>query len=358
MADTRKRIVLNDNIMNDFLNTSNQKSINELLYSAYEGEINDIKKSNPKLENASPIKLAMLDAGITGSSVIKDFTAQNVGSWLLPAFIDERLNEDIPTFSLMPYLVTNVTPANSLSVTATKLNMIDDADNREAVEMKRVQEGADFPIAELKLAESAIRLFKYGRAVKATYEAIEFMRVDMFTRTMNMIAQDIADKQSARAINVLVNGDGNNNKIKTITTATADTITVDDLLELAMQFQTNSGVNVTTLVTNKDFYKQIYKMVFSNTDTRGVTQGFTFNTPQFNNVNVNLVWSDAVPKISNKNAVIALNNSVSLTKYVANRMNIREIQTNIHNQTQLGVVSEISGFAKYDDRAALALISK
>ena len=224
--------------------------------------------------------------------------------------------------------------------------------------MKRVQEGADFPIAELKLAESAIKLFKYGRAVQATYEALQYMRVDMFSRTMDMIANDIADKQSDRAINVLVNGDGNDNKIKTISTATADTVTVDDLLELAMQFQDNSGVPVTTLVTNRDFYKQIYKMMFSTDDVRGVTNGFTFNTPQFNNVNVNLVWSSKVPKISNKNAVIALNNNVTLTKYVANNMNMREIQQNIRNQTQLGVISEISGFAKYNDKAVLALISK
>lgn len=357
MAD-RKRIVLTDEIMNDYLDTANTKSLNEMMFKAYEGEIMDIKKSNPKLKDASPIKLAMLDAGITGSSIIKDFTAQNVGSWLLPAFIDERLNEEIPTFSLMPYLCTNVTPANSLSVLATKLNMIDDEENKSNVEMKRVQEGADFPIAELKLAEIAIKLFKYGRAVRATYEALQYMRVDMFSHTMDMIANDIADKQSDRAINVLVNGDGNDNKIKTISTATADTVTVDDLLELAMQFQDNSGVPVTTLVTNRDFYKQIYKMMFSTDDVRGVTNGFTFNTPQFNNVNVNLVWSSKVPKISNKNAVIALNNNVTLTKYVANNMNMREIQQNIRNQTQLGVISEISGFAKYNDRAALALISK
>lgn len=357
MAD-RKRIVLTDEIMNDYLDTANTKSLNEMMFKAYEGEIMDIKKSNPKLKDSSPIKLAMLDAGITGSSIIKDFTAQNVGSWLLPAFIDERLNEEIPTFSLMPYLCTNVTPANSLSVLATKLNMIDDEENKSNVEMKRVLEGADFPIAELKLAENAIKLFKYGRAVQATYEALQYMRVDMFSRTMDMFAKDIANKQSGRAINVLVNGDGNDNKIKTISTATADVVTVDDLLELAMQFQDNSGVPVTTLVTNRGFYKQIYKMMFSTDDVRGVTNGFTFNTPQFNNVNVNLVWSSKVPKISNKNAVIALNNNVTLTKYVANNMNMREIQQNIRNQTQLGVISEISGFAKYDDRAALALISK
>lgn len=357
MAD-KKRIVLTDEIMNDYLATSNTKSLNEMMFKAYEGEIMDIKKSNPKLENASPIKLAMLEAGITGSSVIKDFTAQNVGTWLLPAFIDERLHEEIPTFSLMPYLCTNTTPANSLSVLATKLNLKDDEDNRDNIEMKRVQEGADFPIAELKLAESAIKLFKYGRAVQATYEAFEFMRVDMFSRTMDMIANDIAGKQSERAINVLVNGDGNDNKIKTISTATAGTVTADDLLELAMQFQDDSGVSVTTLVTNRAFYKQIYKMMVPNDESRGVTNGFTFNTPQFNNVNVNLVWSSKVPKINNKDAVIALNKDVTLTKYIATGMNMREIQKNIRNQTQLGVVSEISGFAKFNDKAALALISK
>ena len=52
MAD-RKRIVLTDEIMNDYLDTANTKSLNEMMFKAYEGEIADIKKSNPKLKDAS-----------------------------------------------------------------------------------------------------------------------------------------------------------------------------------------------------------------------------------------------------------------------------------------------------------------
>lgn len=353
-----KNLRITDEIMSDFFDVNNTKSLNEILYQRYEGEINDLKQSNEKLKSFSPVKLAVLSAGITGNSQMKDFTAQGAGSsWLLPAYIDETLHEDVTNSSIMPYLVTNTTAVNSLVVQAATLDLIDDKANKDAVRMKRVSEGADLPLAELKLGETAISLFKYGRAVQATYESMAYMKVDMFSKTINYIASDVADMQSERAINVLVNGDGNKNAINTIQTASQDVITQDEMLDFMIAFQKQAKVPITTIITGEKFFKQLWKMKYSTQENFGIGSNFTLRTPQFSMQNVDLVLAD-VPQIGSKDAIVAFNKDMTLVKYTAPSMNIREIDKNIRNQTQLGTISEISGFSKFNKRTALALVSK
>lgn len=352
------KILISDEVMSKFFDPQNTKSLNDILEEKYEGDLADWRAKEPVLQKSSAVKIATISAGITPNSQMKDFTAQGVGEWLYPAYIDERLREEVGEGSILPYLVNGTVATNSLSVIAPKLDLFSDKDNFDNLKMKRVSEGADLPIAELKLGESAISLFKYGRAVQATYEAIAYMRVDMFSKTLSLISQDVADMQSDRAIDVLVNGDGNNNKIKTISVASGKIVTQDDLLELMLAFQKQAKVPVTTIVAGSNFFKQIWKLKYPTDQAQGVDFNFTFTVPQFANQNVRLVWSDKVPKIGGKEALVALNSDFALTKYIAPNMNIREISKNIRNQTQLGTVSEISGFAKFNDAAALAMVAK
>lgn len=352
------KILISDEVMSKFFDPQNTKSLNDILEEKYEGDLADWRAKEPVLQKSSAVKIATISAGITPNSQMKDFTTQGVGEWLYPAYIDERLREEVGEGSILPYLVNGAVATNSLSVLAPKLDLFSDKDNFDNLKMKRVSEGADLPIAELKLGESAISLFKYGRAVQATYEAIAYMRVDMFSKSLSLISQDVADVQSDRAIDVLVNGDGNNNKIKTISVASGNTVTQDDLLELMLTFQKQAKVPITTIVAGTNFYKQVFKLKYPTDQAQGVDFNFTFNLPQFATQNVNVIWSDKVPKIGGKEALIALNSDFALTKYIAPNMNIREISKNIRNQTQLGTVSEISGFAKFNDAAALAMVAK
>lgn len=354
-----KKIIITDEIMQDFLDVSNQKSLNSIMEEKYEAELKEWRSEQEVLKNATPVKIAAISAGITPHSQMKDFNTQGVGQWLYPAYIDERLSEEVGQMSILPYLVNGSVAANSLSVMSTQLNIFSDPKNKDATRMKRVAEGADLPIAELKLGERAISLFKYGRAVQATYEALAYMRVDLFSKTLNLIAADVSDQQAERALDVLVNGDGNKNPIKSITTAASgDTVTQDDLLELMIAFQRQAKVPVTTIVTGEKFYKQIFKMKYPNDQIPGVNFNFTFTTPQFSNQNVKLVWADNIPQVSGKDPIIALNTDLALVKYTAPNLNIREISKNIRNQTQLGTISEISGFGKFADVASLAMVSK
>lgn len=351
------KIIVTDEIIADALGSS--KSVNQVMAEKYADEITERTSKNEKYKNLSPIKMAMADVGLDGTSKIKDFSTAGASEWLLPAFIDTRLQETVAGNSMLGYLTNTSTAVDSLSVMAASLDLVNDADNKKNVSMARVAEGADLPLAIIKLGESAIRLYKRGRAVEATYEALQYMRVDLFAKTIDAIGNDTADQQMGDAINVLVNGDGNNNAANHIETAASGVVTVDDLLDAMIAFQEQAKMPITTIVAGPNMFKQLFKMVYKTDVAPGAELRFSMRTPQFNANAVDVILDKRVPTGgSSKEQAILLNKDMALVKYYANGSNIREISKNIRNQTQLGTLSEIAAFAKFNKNATLLLRSK
>jgi hypothetical protein len=98
--------------------------------------------------------------------------------------------------------------------------------------LKVVAEGAYIPQTEVKTRENLVKLHKRGRMLVASYEALRFQRLDLFTVTLNQIGAYIARAQLKDAIGVLTDGDGNNNAAENVNAATAGAITYDDLVKL------------------------------------------------------------------------------------------------------------------------------
>ena len=65
--------------------------------------------------------------------------------------------------------------------------------------------------------ENLVRLHKRGRMLVASYEAIQFQRLDLFSVTLRQIGAYINRMHAADAIDVLMNGDGNNNAAQVFT---------------------------------------------------------------------------------------------------------------------------------------------
>lgn len=66
----------------------------------------------------------------------------------------------------------------------------------------------------------------------ASYEAIRFQRLDLFTVTLRQIGAHIAREQLKDAVNVIISGDGNNNAASVVALDTANTLTYSDLIDL------------------------------------------------------------------------------------------------------------------------------
>ena len=66
----------------------------------------------------------------------------------------------------------------------------------------------------------------------ASYEAIKFQRLDLFTVALKQIGSCIGKAQLEDAVNVLIHGDGNDNAAEKVSLSSGDSLTYQDLLNL------------------------------------------------------------------------------------------------------------------------------
>ena len=110
----------------------------------------------------------------------------------------------------MKYLIAARTPIDSNVYKASYLDL-NDAANKKATEMRRVTEAADLPTAKLRLGDTAITLYKYGRAIQASYEALRRMSLDLFNIHIREIGAQAANNKVVEVLTVIKDGDGNSN---------------------------------------------------------------------------------------------------------------------------------------------------
>lgn len=335
-------------------------TVEEAIANKYAEEIRAIKKNNESLKNASAFDILLRTNNLTPHSMLKDFNTSAAGSWLLPAYIDNRLRIFSEQQPLMDYVIKNRVTIPGQTIESAYLYLGDEK-NKSNLEMARVAEGADLPLAEIVIGESAVMCHKYGRAVQTTYEAIQFLTAQVFDITLNYIASDITNSQLRTVINIIINGDGNKmpntklpNKAPTFSLATPSKITAEDLVDIVIEFQKKTNLPITTIIVGDEFYKQLFNLKYDVNMVGGVMNGFGIDFPQINLNDVNVIYSKDVPATSDgKPQMILLNNLQALIKYTSAGSNIRELDSNIRNQTRLGTISEITGFAKFNPLAAM-----
>ena len=101
----------------------------------------------------------------------------------------------------------------------------------EEKELRRVDEGTEIPSTTVKVQENLVKLNKRGRMLVASYEAVRYRKLDLFSVTLRQIGAQIAQTLLADGVDVLMNGDGNNNAADVFTTAESGTLTYDDLVD-------------------------------------------------------------------------------------------------------------------------------
>jgi hypothetical protein len=112
----------------------------------------------------------------------------------------------------------------------------------EDKELKAVAEGEAIPETEVKSKEHLVSLTKRGRMLVASYEAIRFQKLDLFSVMLRQIGAYIQKQQLADAVNVLISGDGNDNAAVQYTVGTSPisgtkgTLGYDQLVEFWGKF--------------------------------------------------------------------------------------------------------------------------
>lgn len=166
-----------------------------------------------------------------GSDCVEKFFQSSDSSALFPEYVSRAVYQGMERADVLSNLVATVTDIDGMDYLSIVSNPSDDDKT-----LKVVSEGAVIPQTTVKTRENLVKLHKRGRMLVASYEALRFQRLDLFTVTLNQIGAYIARAQLKDAISVIINGDGNSNPAANIEAAESGKLSYDDIIKLWANF--------------------------------------------------------------------------------------------------------------------------
>lgn len=230
-----------------------------------------------------------------------------------------------------------------------------------AVRMFRVGESAEIPMTTLASSENTIRLRKYGRGIRATYEEMRRLRVDKIAWFIQWAAlQAQIDKVSA-VIATAINGDGNANTAATeynLLTLDPDAIVGELSLKgwISFRMQFNEAYVMNTALAKLDAALQVLLL---NTGSANVLMsqqplgGINTQVRLINNTGDGIALGFTSDAPSSK--VLGMDASMAIEHVTEIGATLAEVERLITNQTQVLVMSEVEGFAVLDPSASKVL---
>lgn len=281
-----------------------------------------------------------------------------VGGWDRP-YADAaspRWNDQFAPAIPLSELVAMTTPITGEDYRA--LYMTYDA---EQLRKFRVGESTEIPMATLASSERAIRLRKYGRGLRMSYEQMRRMRVDRLAWWIRWVALQSEVDKVAAAIDVLVNGDGNANTAATTVSltsldsnATPGELSLAGWLAFRMQFA--QPYMLTTVLAQVDEAMQLILLNSgsANIPLAGLNLAGIGNTLTPINTladGTRYGWTSDAPD----DKLLGFDRRFALEHVTEIGSDISETERYITNQTQVLTMTENSAFAIIDPAATKLL---
>jgi hypothetical protein len=283
---------------------------------------------------------------------VQAFFRTSISEVLFPEFISRQVREAITQDTMLPYLIGRRTTIDSDSY---KTFYVDD---QPASQHKvRIGEAAELPTSKIVGRTQNIQLYKYGRAVDYSYEFVKMMQIDMLALLIRRIAMQTAKDKVYDVLDVIENGDGNNNAAPTYNLSALDeaasgTLSAKGFLKFLMKFEV---FPCDTLIADQDTY---IDLVLTNTTgisianliwilAQGNAGGFSISSPQMPNKSLRLFWhSDVTSK-----DLIGINSQFAVEEVTLAGSDLSESQRFIKRQVETLTISEINGYAKVFNEA-------
>lgn len=162
-----------------------------------------------------------------GSDCVEKFFQTSNSAALFPEYVSRAVRQGMERADVLSDIVATVTDIDGMDYRS--ITSVPSEDDKS---LKIVGEGAKIPQTEVKTRENLVKLHKRGRMLVASYEALRFQRLDLFTVTLNQIGAYIARAQLKDAIDVIVNGDGNSNSADVVNVSSIGSVAYADLIKL------------------------------------------------------------------------------------------------------------------------------
>lgn len=254
-------------------------------------------------------------------------------------------------------LVAITTPITGDAYRATFLDTITDDQKR----MVRVGEFAEIPRVTLKTKENTVRLFKYGRALESSYEALRRMRLDRVALQIGLMAIQTEVDKVVTALDVLVSGDGNSGTAATVynlttldTGAVAGTLSLPGWISFKLKFANPYSLEV--VLAQEIPARQALLLntgsanILLQTVPGAPIGGFRPLNPQLSDTPGLGITADA-PALK----LVGIDGRFALERVTEVGSNITEVEKWATRQTQALVISEVEGYAVIDPAASKIL---
>ena len=282
-----------------------------------------------------------------GSDMVEKFFHTSDSAVLFPEFVSRVVRQGMEEESILPAITATVTRFDGMDYRS-----IASVPSEEDKKLRRVEEGARIPETTVRTQENLVHLHKRGRMLVASYEAIRFQRLDLFSVTLRQIGAYIGRMHLEDAIGVLQDGDGNENPAQQYTigtkplSGTKGTLTYDALLEFWSQFD---PYTMNTMLVGSDVMLAMLKLEeFQNPLTGLNFQGTgTLTTP----LGAKLLRTSAMPA----GKLIGLDKNYALEQICGSEITV-EYDKLIDRQLERAAITSISGFAKLFTEASKVLV--
>lgn len=281
-----------------------------------------------------------------GSSPVEKFFRTMDSAVLFPEYIARTVRQGMEENDILPAITATTTIIDAMDYRSIYSVPTDDDK-----ELKDVEEGGTIPETEVKTKEHLISLSKRGRMLVASYEAIRFQKLDLFSVMLRQIGAHIQKQQLSDAVDVLINGDDNDNAAVQYTigttpiSGTKGTLGYDQLVEFWGQFD---PFTMNTLLCSTGCMTKMLKIPELQNPLTGLNFQGTgkLTTPLGAQLHRTSAVADGI--------IIGLDNRYALEQVRAGDVLV-EYDKLIDRQLERAAITSIAGFGKICTGAACVL---
>ena len=272
-----------------------------------------------------------IKVGGSRSDCVQKFFQSSDSAALFPEYVSRAVRQGIERSDILSDIIAAKTVIDGLDYRS-----VVSAPDDDEKQLKPVAEGAYLPQTTIKTGGQLVKLQKRGRMLVASYEAVKFQKLDLFTVTLRQIGAHIAREQLKDAVDVLINGDGNSAAADTVSVDTSGNITYSDLIKLWAEV---SPYELNTLLAPTDAMKKLLSMSEMKDSNAGLD--FHGSGRMITPLGAELIH---VPAISG-NKVVGLDKNCALEMVQSGGI-ITDHDKLIDRQLERASISCITGFAK------------
>lgn len=125
-----------------------------------------------------------------GSDTVSKFFQTSDSAALFPEYVSRAVRQGMEQADVLQKIVATTTVIDGMDYRA-----IESVENGERLTAAEVAEGASLPTTTVQVKDTLTEMHKRGRMLVASYEAVKFQKLDLFTVTLRQIGNCIAEGQ-------------------------------------------------------------------------------------------------------------------------------------------------------------------